>query len=186
MAYSAGIRISRSVLQQPDPQPGPFDVYLRWFIGYGLAGLLYSGFAWSLLLTGSGKSRVELALVLPLKALIRLLEWVRVPVTIAPLIVLIPPVTGLFAGLLSLAVCLAWRGLGLGWSRAKYVLLGTAGFELALLGYGCSIARIHDGRLALPGRGDSLLGLALQILFVGGIALVALSPNWNRRTTSAS
>ena len=55
-------------------------------------------------------------------------------------------------------------------------------FETILMGYGCANATVSDpgpqGYLELPGRGDSLLALALMILFVSAVSLVALSPHW--------
>src|SRR6185436_4214193 len=132
--------------------------------GFGIAGLVYSAFAWSVLLAGNGRSRIELALQLPMKGLIRLLEWVHCPDVLAFVVTLFPPLTGLLCGLLALGTCWAWRALDLGWDRTKYVVFGTALFELALLGYGCSNATLSEpgpaGTLTLPGRGDSLLGLA--------------------------
>jgi hypothetical protein len=158
--------------------------YLRWFIGFGLAGLFYSSFAWSVLLAGNGKSRVELALQLPMKGLIRFLEWIHCPDVLAFVVTLFPPLTGLFFGVLALAGCWAWRALGLQWDRAKHVVAGTALFQALLLGYGCSRATLSEpgphGYLTLPGSGDSLLALAIVIFVVGGVALVALSPHWIR------
>ena len=156
--------------------------YLRWFIGFGLAGLFYSAFAWSLLLAGHGKSRVELALQLPMKGLIRFLEWVHCPEVLAFVVTLFPPLTGLLFGVLALGACWAWRALGLQWDRAKHVVAGTAVFQALLLGYACSHATLSEpgphGVLSLPGSGDSMLALAIVIFFVGGVSLVALSPHW--------
>jgi hypothetical protein len=156
--------------------------YLRWFIGFGLAALVYSSFAWSLLLAGNGKSRVELALQLPMKGLIRFLEWVHCPNVLAIVVTLFPPLTGLLFGLLALGACWAWRALGLQWDRVKHVLAGTALFQALLLGYACSKAKLNEpgprGVLTLPGSGDSMLALAIVIFFVGGLSLVALSPRW--------
>ena len=178
MSLTAGISIPRSVLQPRRPAPRPFDIYLRWFIGYGMTGLVYSSFAWSVVLAGSGGSRVELALGLPLKGLIRFLEWIHCPDVVALVLALFPPVTGLACGLLALASCWAWRALGLRWERTKFVILGTALFEAALVTYACTNATMGDGRLSLPGRGDSMLAMALVVLFAGGVSLAALSPVW--------
>lgn len=196
MPFSAGIPISTPVRPSQAPTIRVSRAYLHWFIGFGLTGLLYSSFAWSVLLAGNGKSRVELALQLPLKGLIRFLEWVHCPDVLAIVLEVFPPVTGLALGLLALGACWAWRALNLAWDRAKYVLIGAAIFEGLLLGYGCASARISEpgpqGYLTLPGQGDSLLALALMILFVCGICLVALSPHWggpfrpDRRATSGS
>lgn len=188
MSLSVGISFPHSVLPARDRKPG---AYLRWFIGFGIAGMVYSAFAWSLLIAGSGKSRVELALQLPMKGLIRLLDWVHCPDVVAFLVTLLPPLTGLLCGVLALGACWAWRTLGLGWDRTKHVIAGTALFELALLAYGCASATLSQpgpqGHLDLAGRGDSLLRMALLIFFVAGVTLVALSPHWaERRTTSAS
>lgn len=176
MAFTVGITIpsSRPSLRSSNRS----RAYLRWFIGFGLAGLVYSSFAWSVLLAGSGKSRVELALQLPMKGLIRFLEWVRCPDVVAFVVTLFPPLTGLFFGLLALGGCWAWRALGLHWDRAKHVVAGTAAFQALLLGYACSSARLSDGMLTLP-SGDSMLALAIVIFFVGGMSLVALSPRWS-------
>jgi hypothetical protein len=156
--------------------------YLRWFIGFGVAGLLYSSFAWSVLLAGSGRSRVELALQLPLKGLIRFLEWIHCPEALAIVLAVFPPVTALVAGVLALGACWAWRALNLRWDGVKHVLAGTALFEAALLAYACGQARLSQpgpqGYLSIGGRGDSLLALALLVLFVGAVSLVALSPQW--------
>lgn len=195
MSLTAGLSHSRSFRYEPAPDSDAPAVYRRWFIGFGLTGLMYSSFAWSILLAGNGKSRVELAMELPLKGLIRLLEWVHCPSAVAIVLEVFPPITALMCGILALGVCWGWRSLGLQWERAKFVLLGTAAFEGLLLAYGCGSARLSEpgpqGHLALPGSGDVLLGLALMILFVCGITLVALSPAWNpdRRwptSTSAS
>jgi hypothetical protein len=187
MSLSVGISVPPSVLQARAAQPRPFDTYRRWFIGFGLTGLVYSGFAWSVVLAGSGKSRVELALQLPLKGLIRLLEWVHCPEVLAFVVTLFPPLTGLLCGLLALGACWAWRALDLRWDLARFVVIGTVLFEALLLGYGSTNAQPGKGGLALHVRGDSLLALALVILFAGGVTLVALSPNWSdRRATSAS
>lgn len=178
MSLSAGISIPRSSLpRRPEPSR-PLSSYLRWFIGYGLAGMVYSAFAWSVVLAGNGMSRVELALGLPLKGLIRLLEWVHCPDVVALVLSIFPPVTGLAVGVLALAACRMWRLLGLRWDRAKFVIVGTALFEAALVAYACAKATSSDGRLSLPGRGDSLLAMALVVLFAGGVTLVALSPRW--------
>jgi hypothetical protein len=182
MSLSAGIYIPQAILHATVSKSRPSKTYLRWFIGFGLTGLLYSSFAWSVLLAGNAKSRVELALSLPLKGLIRLLEWIHCPDVLALVLAVFPPVTGLLFGLLALGACWAWRALGLRWDRAKYVLLGTALFEALLLGYACDHAKISEpgahGYLAMSGRGDSLLALALMIFFVSGISLIALSPHW--------
>lgn len=156
--------------------------YLRWFIGFGLAGLFYSSFAWSVLLAGHGKSRVELALELPMKGLIRFLEWVHCPDVLAFVVTLFPPLTGLLFGVLALGACWAWRALRLEWDRAKHVVAGTALFQALLLGYACSRATLSEpgpqGVLTLPGSGDSMLAMAIVIFFVGVVSLVALSPHW--------
>ena len=156
--------------------------YLRWFIGFGIAGLLYSSFAWSVLLAGNGRSRVELAMQLPLKGLIRFLEWIHCPEALAIVLSVFPPVTALVSGVLALGVCWAWRALDLRWDRVKHVLAGTALFEAALLAYASGQARLSEpgpqGYLSIGGRGDSLLALALLVLFVGAVSLVALSPHW--------
>jgi len=156
--------------------------YFRWFVGFGLAGLFYSSFAWSVLLAGSGKSRVELALQLPMKGLIRFLEWVHCPDVLAFVVTLFPPLTGLLFGVLALGGCWAWRALGLKWDRAKHVVAGTAAFQALLLGYACSNATLSrpgpQGYLSLPGSGDSMLAMAIVIFFVGGVSLVSLSPHW--------
>jgi hypothetical protein len=179
-----GLSIGLSV-HPPALQSRPSDVrrsYLRWFIGFGLAGLVYSSFAWSVLLAGSGKSRVELALQLPLKGLIRFLEWIHCPETVAIVLAVFPPVTALASGLLALGACWTWRALDLSWSRAKHVIAGTALFEAGLLAYGCASARLSEpgpqGYLSIGGRGDSMLALSLLVLFVGAVSLVALSPHW--------
>ena len=181
MSLSVGISIP------PARTPGRTKTsksYLRWFIGFGLAGLFYSSFAWSVLLAGNGKSRVELALQLPLKGLIRFLEWIHCPEVLAFVVTLFPPLTGLLFGLLALAGCWAWRTLGLQWDRAKHVIGGIALFQTVLLGYACSRATLSEpgpqGHLTLPGSGDSLLATSIVIFFVGGVSLVALSPHWNR------
>jgi hypothetical protein len=187
MSFPVGISIPPTVLGARVARPRPFDTYRRWFIGYGLAGLVYSSFAWSVMLAGSGKSRVELALQLPLKGLIRLLEWVHCPDVLAFVVTLFPPLTGLLFGLVALGACWAWRALDLRWDLARHVVIGTVAFLLILLGYACANAQLHEGGMALNVRGDSLLALALIILFVGGVTLVALSPHWaDRRATSAS
>jgi len=156
--------------------------YLRWFIGFGLAGLLYSSFAWSVLLAGNGRSRVELALQLPLKGLIRFLEWIHCPDALAIVLAVFPPVTALVSGVLALGACWAWCALDLRWDRVKHVLAGTALFEGALLAYACGLARLSEpgpqGYLSIGGRGDSLLALSLLVLFVSAVSLVALSPQW--------
>jgi hypothetical protein len=156
--------------------------YLRWFIGFGLTGLLYSSFAWSVLLAGNGRSRVELALQLPLKGLIRFLEWIHCPEALAIVLAVFPPVTALVSGVLALGVCWAWRALDLRWDRVKHVIAGIALFEAGLLAYGCAHATLSEpgphGVLSIGGRGDSFLSLALLIFFVGAVSLVALSPHW--------
>jgi len=182
MSRSIGLSVATPALRTRASESRRFKAYLHWFIGFGLAGLLYSSFAWSVLLAGNGKSRVELALHLPLKALIRFLEWIHCPDVLALVVAVFPPVTGIVCGILALGACWAWRALDLRWSRAKHVIVGMAFFELMLLFYGCANARISEpgpqGYLAVAGRGDSLLALALMILFVGGVSLVALSPHW--------
>lgn len=192
MSLTVGIPIPPSVLRARHPKPRAARTYLSWFIGFGVTGMVYSAFAWSVLLAGSGKSRVELALHLPMKGLIRLLDWVHCPDVVAFVITLLPPLTGLMCGVLALGACWAWRALALGWDRAKHVIAGMALFELALLAYGCASATLSEpgpqGHLALAGRGDSLLRMALMILFIGGMTLIALSPHWapdrtDRRTT---
>jgi len=180
MAFSVGLSVPPPVLQ-PRPSAARRS-YLRWFIGFGLAGLFYSSFAWSVLLAGNGRSRVELALQLPLKGLIRFLEWIHCPEALAIVLAVFPPVTALVFGVLALGACWAWRTLELRWDRAKHVLAGTALFEAGLLAYACGQARLSEpgpqGYLSIGGRGDSLLALALLVLFVGGVSLVALSPHW--------
>ncbi len=176
MSFPVGISVPPPVLEPRANRT--FDTYRRWFIGYGLAGLVYSAFAWSVMLAGSGKSHFELALQLPLKGLIRLLEWVHCPEVLAFVVTLFPPLTGLLCGLLALAACWAWRALELRWDRARYVVIGTALLEAILLCYGCAHAQPHEGGMALHARGDSLLAAGLAILFVGGVSLVALSPLW--------
>jgi hypothetical protein len=182
MSLSVGLSVPPSDLRIRASGSRRFKSYLHWFIGYGLAGLLYSSFAWSVLLAGNGKSRVELALHLPLKGLIRFLEWIHCPDVLALVVAVFPPVTGLVCGILALGACWAWRSLDLRWNRGKDVILGMALFESLLLGYGCANAQMSEpgpqGYLAVAGRGDSLLALALMILFVGGLSLVALSPHW--------
>jgi len=180
MGLSVGLSVSPPILQ-----PGPSAArrsYLRWFIGFGLAGLLYSSFAWSVVLAGNGRSRVELALQLPLKGLIRFLEWIHCPEALAIVLAVFPPVTALVLCVLALGACWAWRALDLHWDRAKHVLAGTALFEAALLAYACGQARLSEpgpqGYLSIGGRGDSLLALSLLVLFVGGVSLVTLSPHW--------
>jgi hypothetical protein len=190
MSLSAGIYIPRSILQIRASKPRPSKAYLRWFIGFGVTGLLYSSFAWSVLLAGNARSRVELAFGLPLKGMIRLLEWIHCPDVLALVLAVFPPVTGLLFGILALGACWAWRALGLGFDRAKYVLVGIALFEALLVGYACAHAKISEpgaqGVLALSGRSDSLLATALIILFVGGISLIALSPHWGTEARQAS
>lgn len=176
MSLAAGISVPPSVLRARASSSRPFDTYLRWFIGYGLAGLVYSAFAWSVVLAGSGKSRVELALQLPLKGLIRFLEWIHCPEVFAFVVTLFPPLTGLMCGLLAVGGCWAWRVLDLRWDRAKHVILGTVLFQVVLVGYASANATVSEGVLALPARSDSLLALALVILFCGGVTLIALSP----------
>ena len=182
MSLSVGITIPHTRLQPPE-RATPARPYLRWFLGFGLTGLFYSSFAWSVLLAGNGKSRVELAMQLPMKGLIRLFEWVHCPDVVAFLVTLFPPLTGLLFGVLALGACWAWRTLGLRWDRAKHVVAGTALFQSLLLGYACSEAKLTEpgpqGYLSLPGSGDSLLGLAIVIFFVGGVSLIALSPRWD-------
>lgn len=184
MGLTIGITVPPSILRAA-PKARPFDTYLRWFIGFGLAGLVYSGFAWSVVLAGNGKSRVDLALQLPLKGLIRLLEWVHCPEVFAFVVTLFPPLTGLMCGLLALGACWAWRALDLRWERAKHVVVGTALFQLILVGYASATAKVSGTGFALPARSDSMLALALVILFVGSVTLVALSPHLHgdRRAT---
>jgi hypothetical protein len=177
MSLSVGINLPSSILDPRTRKIRPFDAYRRWFIGFGLAGLVYSSFAWSVVLAGNGRSRVELALQLPLKGLIRFLEWIHCPEVFAFVVTLFPPLTGLMCGLLAVGACWAWRALGLRWDRAKHVVLGTAVFQLSLVGYASASATVSGGAFTLPGRGDSLLALALVVLFVGGVTLVALSPH---------
>jgi hypothetical protein len=181
MSLSVGLSVSPALRTRPSGSR-PSRAYLRWFIGFGLAGLLYSSFAWSVLLAGNGHSRVELALQLPLKGLIRFLEWVHCPEVVALVVAVFPPVTGLLCGLLALGACWAWRALGLRWARVRLVIAGIALFESALLGYGCANATLSEpgsrGYLAIGVRGDSLLALALTILFIGVVSLAALSPHW--------
>ena len=93
MSLSVGLSVPPPAL--PSRSSRRSRIYLRWFIGFGIAGLLYSTFAWSILLAGNGKSRVELAFQLPLKGMIRLLEWVHCPDVLALVVGLFPPVTGL-------------------------------------------------------------------------------------------
>jgi len=182
MSLSVGIPIPPTRLQPRPERASRSGVYLRWFIGFGVAVLVYSSFAWSVLLAGNGKSRVELALQLPMKGLIRFLEWIHCPEVLGLVVTLFPPLTGLLFGLLALAMCWAWRVLGLRWHRAKHVLLGTAVFQALLLGYACSNATLSEpgpqGYLTLPGRGDSMLALAMAIFIAAGVSLVALSPRW--------
>jgi hypothetical protein len=189
MSLTVGITVPPSRLRSRASLAKPSRTYLRWFIGFGLAGLLYSSFAWSVLLAGNGKSRVELALQLPLKGLIRLLEWIHCPDVLAFVVTLFPPLTGLLFGLLALGACWAWRALGLRWDRAKHVVAGTALFQMALVCYACSNARLSEpgpqGYLTLPGRGDSMLALAMTIFFVAGVSLAALSPHWIADRASA-
>lgn len=177
MSLSVGIPI-------PPARTNTSRSYLRWFIGFGLAGLVYSSFAWSVLLAGNGKSRVELALQLPMKGLIRFLEWIHCPEVLAFVVTLFPPLTGLLFGVLALAGCWAWRTLGLQWDRTKHVIAGTALFQTLLLGYACSRATLSEpgphGYLTLPGNGDSLLATSIVIFFIGGVSLAALSPHWIR------
>jgi hypothetical protein len=174
MSLSIGLTVSPPVLRSRPANP-----YARWFIGFGLAGLLYSSFAWSVALAGNGTSRVELALQLPLRGLIRLLEWVHCPDVVAIVLAVFPPVTGLACGVLALGACWLWKALDLRWARAKHVIAGVALFESTLLAYGCANATLGEqGYLAIGGRGDSLLALALVVLFVGGLSLAALSPHW--------
>jgi len=182
MSLSVGIPIPPTRLQPRPERASRSGVYLRWFIGFGVAVLVYSSFAWSVLLAGNGKSRVELALQLPMKGLIRFLEWIHCPEVLGLVVTLFPPLTGLLFGALALAMCWAWRTLGLQWRRAKHVLLGTAVFQALLLGYACSNATLSEpgpqGYLTLPGRGDSILALAMVIFIAAGVSLVALSPRW--------
>ena len=177
MSLTVGLTVPSPVVQRR-----PVNPYLNWFIGFGLAGLLYSSFAWSVLLAGNGKSRVELAFQLPLKGLIRLLEWVHCPEVVALVVSVFPPVTGLACGILALAACWMWKALDLRWARAKHVIAGIAVFEAALMAYGCANATLSDpgpqGYLSVGVRGDSLLSLALVVLFAGGLSLAALSPHW--------
>ena len=186
MSFPVGISVPPPVLGARDARTRTFDTYRRWFIGYGLAGLVYSAFAWSVMLAGSGKSRIELALQLPLKGLIRLLEWLHCPEVLAFVVTLFPPLTGLLCGLVALGACWAWRALDLRWDRARHVVIGTVLFELFLMGYGSANAQVGHAGMSLSVGGDSMLALALVILFVGGVSLVALSPHWTeRRATSA-
>jgi hypothetical protein len=192
MSLSVGLSVSPALQTRPSASKAS-RAYLRSFIGFGLAGLLYSSFAWSVLLAGNGKSRVELALQLPLKGLIRFLEWIHCPDVVALVVAVFPPVTGLLCGGLALVGCWAWRALGLRWHRVKLVIAGIAFFEASLLGYGCANATLSEpgprGYLAIGVRGDSLLALALTILFIGVLSLAALSPHWTperRGATSAS
>jgi hypothetical protein len=182
MRFSAGRPLPSSARGARGARVRTTKTYLHWFIGFALTGLLYSSFAWSVLLAGNGKSRVELALQLPLKGMIRFLEWIHCPEVLAIVLEVFPPITGLAFGLLALGACWAWRTLDLAWDRAKYVLIGAGLFEGLLLAYGCASARISEpgpqGYLTLPGQGDSLLAMALTILFVCGISLIALSPHW--------
>ncbi len=180
MAFSVGLSVPAPVLH---PRPSAVRrSYLRWFIGFGVAGLLYSSFAWSVLLAGNGRSRVELALQLPLKGLIRFLEWIHCPEVLSIVLSVFPPVTALVSGVLALGACWAWRALDLRWDRVKHVLAGTTLFEGALLAYACGQARLSapgpEGYLSIGGRGDSLLALALLVLFVSAVSIVALSPQW--------
>ena len=181
MSLTVGLSVSPALQTRPSGSR-PSRAYLRWFIGFGIAGLLYSSFAWSVILAGNGQSRVELALQLPLKGLIRFLEWVHCPDVVALVVAVFPPVTGLLFGVLALGACWAWRALDLRWARVKLVIAGIALFEAALLGYGCANATLNEagprGYLAIGVRGDSLLALALTILFVGVVSLAALSPHW--------
>ena len=182
MSLTVGISIPPARPQPGSEASSRSRTYWHWFIGFGLAGLVYSSFAWSVLLAGSGKSRVELALQLPMKGLIRLLEWVHCPDVLAFVVTLFPPLTGMLFGVLALGACWAWRALGLRWDRAKHVLTGTAAFQAMLLWYACANARPSepgpDGVLLLSGSGDALLALSVAIFFVGGVTLVALSPHW--------
>ena len=186
MSLSIGIPIPPARPSRSEPSSRS-RTYLRWFIGFGITGLVYSSFAWSLLLAGNGKSRVELALQLPMKGLIRFLEWVHCPDVVAFLVTLFPPLTGLLFGLLALGGCWIWRMLDLKWDRAKHVIAGTALFQALLLGYACSHAKLTEpgpqGYLSLPGSGDSILALAIVIFFVAGVSLVALSPRWTPRVS---
>ena len=180
MSLSVGLSVPPHALRpRPSRSRRP---YLQWFVGFGLTGLLYSSFAWSVLLAGSGRSRVELALQLPLKGLIRFLEWVHCPEALAIVLAVFPPVTALVSGVLALGACWAWRALDLRWDRAKHVITGIALFEAALLAHACGLARLSEpgprGHLSIGGRGDSMLALALLVLFVGAVSLVALSPHW--------
>ena len=182
MSLTVGLFVPPSAIQTRPSASRRSRAYLRWFIGFGIAGLLYSSFAWSVLLAGNGKSRVELALQLPLKGLIRFLEWIHCPDVVAIVVAVFPPVTGLACGLFALGACWAWRALDLRWARAQHVIAGIALFEASLLAYACAHATLSEpgpqGYLAIGGRGDSLLALALMILFVGGVTLAALSPHW--------
>ena len=177
MSLTVGLSVPSRALRTRRSRP-----YLSTFVGFGLAGLLYSSFAWSVMLAGNGHSRVELALQLPLKGMLRFLEWIHCPEVLAIVIGVFPPVTALASGLLALAACWAWRALGLDWGRTKHVISGIALFEAALLAYGCSHAKLSEpgpqGVLSIGSRGDSFLALALLILFVGAVSLVALSPHW--------
>ena len=180
MSLSVGLSVSPTVLESRLSVAR--RCYLHWFIGFGLAGLFYSSFAWSVLLAGSGRSRVELALQLPLKGLIRFLEWIHCPEALAIVLSVFPPVTALVSGVLALGACWIWRALELHWSRAKHVIAGIAAFEAAIVAYACGQARLSEqgpqGYLSIGGRGDSLLALALLVLFVGAVSLVVLSPRW--------
>ena len=180
MSLSVGLSVRPHALQTRPSRSR--RSYLRWFIGFGLAGLLYSSFAWSVLLAGSGRSRVELALELPLKGLIRFLEWIHCPEALAIVLSVFPPVTALVSGVLALGACWTWRALDLHWSRVQHVIAGIAVFEAAILAYACGQARLSEqgpqGYLSIGGRGDSLLALSLLVLFVGAVSLVVLSPRW--------
>lgn len=182
MSLTVGIPVPQAVFRTRAPRRRALKSYVRWFIAFGLTGFLYSTFAWCMLLAGNGKSRVELAFQLPLRGLIRLLEWIHCPACVALVVGLFPPLIGLLCGLVALAACGTWRALRLGWDREKYVVVMTMLFEGALTGYACANATLSEpgarGYLTLPGRGDSLLGLALTILFVGAVSLIALSPHW--------
>src|SRR5262245_63634531 len=123
MSLTVGISIPPSRLHPRSDDSNRSRPYLRWFIGFGLAGLFYSSFAWSVLLAGNGQSRVELALQLPLKGLIRFLEWVHCPDVVALVVAVFPPVTGLLCGVLALGACWAWRALDLRWARVKLVIV---------------------------------------------------------------
>jgi hypothetical protein len=185
MSLTVGITVPPSGLRFRAAAARPFDVYLRWFIGFALAGLVYSAFAWSVVLAGTGRSRVELALQLPLKGLIRFLEWIHCPEVFAFVVTLFPPLTGLMCGLLALGACWAWRALDLRWDRAKHVVVGTGLFQMVLVGYASANAKVVAAGFALPVRSDSMLALALVILFVGSVTLIALSPHLHgeRRAT---